>query len=716
MKKYLHILPKFLFCFIIIIWVYLVYGQVRSHDFITLDDNEYVYDNSHVQNGLTLDSIRWAFTNTDAGIWIPVTWLSLMIDYELFGLNPGIFHITNVVFHIANVLLLFLLFSAITKAPWESMFLSGLFALHPLQVESVAWITERKDVLSIFFMLIALISYFRYVKQPTIYKYCLVFIIYTLGLLAKPMIVTFPLVLLLMDYWPLKRFSSIQGLMSENRAEKTFHHSDTGTINRHILMEKIPFLALSGMVSVITLIAVNKNNAFMQLDSLTPVHRLSNSIVSYVTYIMKIFWPGNLAIFYPYESGALPLWKIIGALLILSVITAVAIRLRKRYPYFLFGWIWYIGTLIPVIGIFQTGSQSMADRFTYMPIIGVFTMIVWGVASIKKKRIYQRILTSVFAVTFLLLLSVTSWFQISYWRDSITLFSHAIKVTSSNWLAHNSLGIGFERQGNLSGAAEHYKKAIFIDPNYFYAHYNLARVYELLGNYAEASHHLKEVLDFKPDFAEANYNLALTLVQQGKMEEAIAYYKHALKINPHFAEAHYNMALALQHQGKFDEAAAHYKETLHINNENYFAHYNLARIYTSQGNSSAAEIHYSEALRLNPDFAETYYHLGNIYAEKGHITESIEHYKGAIRINPGYTEALNTLGNVLEYQGKLDEAVVHYLKALGIKPDNPVLHRNLAGALQKLGKTEEADAHFREAKSLDGRTAQPDDVENTSGM
>ena len=706
MKKHLHILQYLLICSIITVWVYMVYGQVSNHDLITLDDNVYVYENSHVQKGLTLESIRWAFTNTETSLWIPVTWLSFMIDFELFGLNPGQFHRTNVVFHIANTILWFLLFSTMTGTLWKSVFLAGLFAMHPLQVESVAWVTERKDVLSIFFMLIALIAYLQYVKRPTVYRYCSVFLIYTLGLLAKPMIVTFPLVLLLLDYWPLKRFSLIPGKRSENRAEKFHNHPSTETINLRILMEKVPFLALSGVVSVITLTAVNKNKAFMLLDSLTPGHRLSNSLVSYVTYIMKTFWPSNLAIFYPYESGALPPWKIIGSLLFLSLITVVVIRLRKRYPYFLFGWLWYLGTLIPVIGIFQTGSQSMADRFTYMPIIGIFTIIVWYSASIMKKRIYQRILTSIFAVTLLLLLSIASWFQISCWRNSITLFSHAIKVTSSNWLAHNSLGIGFERQGNLSKAAEHYKQAICINPNYYYAHYNLARVYGLLGNYAEASDHFKAVLDFKPDFAEANYNLALTLVQQGKFDEAIAYYTHALKNNPHFAEAHYNMALALQHQGKFDEAATHYTETLHIKSDNYFAHYNLARIYTSKGNSSAAVKHYSEALRLNPDFAEAHYNLGNIHAEKGHLTESIEHYNEALRSKPDYAEALNTLGNVLEYQGKLDEAVAHYLKALGIKPDNPVLHRNLGSALQKLGKNEEAEAHFREAKSLEQKTAQ----------
>ncbi|MFC1561092.1 hypothetical protein ACFL4V_01295, partial [Candidatus Latescibacterota bacterium] len=386
MKKHLHILHNFLICFVITICVYMVYGQVVKYDFITLDDNEYIYENSPVQKGLTHESIRWAFTNTGTNLLIPVTWLSFMTDYELFGLNPGKFHRTNVLLHIANAILLFLLFSSMTGARWKSVFLAGFFAMHPLQVESVAWVTERKDVLSIFFMLIALILYLKYVKKPTVFRYGSVLLSYTLGLLAKPMIVTFPLVLLILDYWPLKRFSSIPRKRSENRAKKSLDHQSTGTIYLHILMEKVPFLVLSGIMSAITLAAVKKNEALTQLDLQTLGHRLSISLVSYVTYIKNIFWPGNLAIFYPHDSGALPPW---GAFLFLSCITVIIIRLRKRYPYVLFGWLWYIATLLPVIGIFQTGSQSMADRFTYMPSIGIFTMFVWYGASTMKRWKYQ---------------------------------------------------------------------------------------------------------------------------------------------------------------------------------------------------------------------------------------------------------------------------------------------------------------------------------------
>jgi len=663
MKKPLHIPSELIICCVIAMCVYAVYSRVGGYDFITLDDNQYVFENTHVKNGLSIGSIHWAFTNTETSIWIPVTWLSYMADYELWGLNPGGFHRTNALFHIVNALLIFLLFRMMTGTLWPCVVIAGLFAVHPLQVESVAWVTERKDVLSVFFMFTALIAYVHYTRLKTLYRYCMVVILFTLGLLSKPMIVTFPFVLILLDYWPLHRLFRVKPSTTGDSGKKKRNHPHVGNIDLHILAEKVPFLALSVAVSVITLTAFTASEPVLRLDSLTPGHRFSNSLVSYATYLKNIVWPVNLPIFYPNDRGVLPPW---GALLLVILITIMAIRLRKRYPFIFFGWLWFLGTLIPVIGIFPTGIQVMADRFTYMPIMGIFTMITWYGASIMKGKKHERLMKILAAGTVLALLSAASWVRLGYWRDNTTLFAQAVRVTNDHWLAYNSLGTGFEFEGDLVKAAEYYREAVRINPYYCYARYNLGRVYALTGDYDQAGEQFATVLSFMPDFADA----------------------------------HYNLALVLHHQGKLDMAAEHYEQSLRIKKDNYYARWNLGRIYEDRGDISEAMDQYTRALRLNPDFAEAHYNLGNVLAEEGRLAESIRHYSDALRIRPDYTEALNNLGNVLEHLGRYNEAVDNYAKALVIKPDNPVLHSNMGAVLQKLGKTGEAAAHFHEAERL----------------
>lgn len=704
-KKYLLLKnhQNLIICLFIAVFIFSIYGRVIHYNFISLDDNEYVYENYYVQKGLTSESIKWAFTNTEAGIWIPGTWLSLMTDYELSGLNPGRFHLTNVLIHTANALLLFLLLNGMTRALWKSAFIAGLFAVHPLQVESVAWITERKDVLSIFFMFSAMAAYLKYVKKPGILRYFFVLLIYTAGLMTKPMLVTFPFILLLLDYWPLNRLRTTKEIPAGLFTGKFFHAPAVGKINLNILVEKIPFLILSSAVSLITLI-IGKDSTLKNPDLLTVYSRISNAVLSYAGYIFKILLPRNLAIS-PDMGETLPFWKtgmVLGALL---CVTVLVILLRKRYPFFFFGWFWYITALLPVTGIFQTGSQLISDRFTYMPVIGIFFMLTYG-GEIILKKLRRPFIPAVFAAAAALLsLSAVSWVQAGYWRDTLTFFGHAAKVTSSNWIAYNSIGIEYENRGDLSGAVENFSKAAGFNPKYYYANYNLARVYAKLGNFKKAAELYASVVKLKPDFAEAVYNLALTYAKMGKPDEAVKYYKQALNITQDFFEAHYNVALLLQNQGKFDEAAAHFTETLRVNDNNYLAHYYLAQIYTKQKNFPAALKHYSSACSLNPGFAEAHYYSGNIYAETGNFQQAIKHYKEAIRIKPDFAEAYNSLGNILEYRGKPVDAAILYLKALSIKPNSAVFHRNLGDVLLKIGKNGEAAVHFREAERLEKENA-----------
>src|SRR6266436_473608 len=410
---------------------WLVFGQTLWHDFINYDDQRYVYENTKITGGLSISGIAWAFTHIHSLNWHPLTTISHMLDCQLYGLNAGWHHFTNVLLHTLAAILLFLALQQMTGAVWQSAFVAALFAIHPLRVESVAWIAERKDVLSGVCFMLTLLAYVYYTHAPSLRRYLGVVLVFVLGLMSKPMLVTLPFVLLVLDYWPLRRIGR-----------------QTSYAGRQLLiplLEKIPLIALSAVSSVVTFFA--QKGAVGFTEQLPISARINNAVVSYVAYMWQMLWPVRLAVFYPHPEHRLRLWEIISCLVILICITAVAIALRKQRPYFITGWLWYLGMLVPVIGLVQVGWQSRADRYTYLPQIGLYVVATWAVADLTGLWRRQRTILSAAAILTIAVLSWRAWIQTSYWRDSETLFTHVLAVTSNNGVAENNLGIVFLRKG-----------------------------------------------------------------------------------------------------------------------------------------------------------------------------------------------------------------------------------------------------------------------------
>jgi tetratricopeptide (TPR) repeat protein len=448
----------------LIVIILSVYMQAGNHQFV-FDDEAYVTSNPHVASGLTKENIIWAFTSVHAANWHPITWLSHMADTQFYGLNPRGHHLTNVGIHAVNVLLLLFLLFRTTSALWQSAFVAALFALHPLHVESVAWVAERKDLLSALFCFLTLFFYSEYVMKQKATLYILALFSFMLGLMSKPMLVTLPLVMLLMDFWPLDRFRHT------DREHIFMHHS--GRL-RTLIKEKIPFFACSLCSSAVTIYAQHKGGAMVDLVVI-PFHlRLENALSAYIKYIGKILWPCDLAVFYPFPL-TIPLWQTLGSLFVLLLLSVAAIRARRRYPYFAVGWFWFLVTLLPVIGIIQVGMQSMADRYSYIPVIGLFIMVAWGAAELAKNVRQSQGLLALFAGAVLVVSTVLTSQQLGYWYDSISLYRHTLKVTTGSSLMHYNLGAALANNGDLDEAIREFQEAIRLDPDNFRAHKNLTR-------------------------------------------------------------------------------------------------------------------------------------------------------------------------------------------------------------------------------------------------
>ncbi|MFX0137250.1 MAG: hypothetical protein ACFFDN_26670 [Candidatus Hodarchaeota archaeon] len=481
-KDHKHILFNVLLVILcLIIGIVVVYIKVQNFDFVGYDDELYVTKNIHVQKGISLEGVKWAFTTFHAANWHPLTWLSHMLDCELYGLNPAGHHWTNVTFHIANTLLLFIILFKMTGALFRSAFVAVLFALHPLHVESVAWIAERKDVLSTFFGLLSITAYYRYVKKSSVNYYILLIVLLSIGLMAKPMLVTIPFVLLLLDFWPLKRFQ----LKHDFHLKPEKKYSDAIRRNYQIILEKIPLFIPVVILCVVTFIAQKSEGAIKPIELLPLKYRIANAIVSYVSYVLKAIWPHNLAVYYPHPGNSLPSWQVVGSALLIVAACYGAIRMAKKYPFIPVGLFWYLGTLVPVIGLVQVGNQAMADRYTYIPLIGIFIIVSWGVSDFFKKRLrdqkskvgdqrseissgvlglfkerrIQKIFLGISAVILLIALSFESFFQLNIWKNGITLFENAVSVTQNNYQAENNLGTAFGSK-DLDKSLFHYKKSV----------------------------------------------------------------------------------------------------------------------------------------------------------------------------------------------------------------------------------------------------------------
>ena len=542
---------ELLVCLFLVLATLTVYWQVGNYEFVNLDDDMYITENSHIQEGLSRESAAWAFTTTRLANWHPVTWLSHMLDFQLYGLNPRGHHLTNVFFHLVNTLLLFLVLKWMTGALWRSGFVAALFALHPLHVESVAWVAERKDVLSTLFWMLTLWAYLRYVQRPDLKRYLLTLLFFALGLMAKPMLVTLPCVLLLLDYWPLERIQLGQAAISRTVPGPPAIIADTPRKQAfRLLFEKIPLFFLAVVSSVVTFLVQKGGGAVGALEAYPVRIRVANTLFSYVKYMVKTIWPSNLAVFYPHPGQSLPIWQAALAGLLLVVVSAVVIRAGRRYPYLPVGWLWYVGTLVPVIGLIQSGDQGMADRYTYIPLIGLFIIISWSVSEFGTNWRHRRIVFALTASTLLLALSVCTLLQIRYWKNDITLFTHALKVTEENFVAHNNLGAALARQGKLKDAISHFMEALRISPHYERAHFNLGLARDKQGEIDEAIVHFSEALQIKPDYPEAHNGLGVALARQGRLEEAIAHFRAALQLQPDNGMARANLDLATELVGK----------------------------------------------------------------------------------------------------------------------------------------------------------------------
>ena len=638
-RTFLNVRLDFLVCMFLVVAVLAAYWQIPSCGFVGFDDKPYVTENRQVQKGFTVEGLAWAFTTFHAANWHPLTWLSHMLDCQLYGLNPLGHHWTNLLLHIGNTLLLFFILQQMTGALWQSAFVAALFALHPLHVESVAWVAERKDVLSTFFGILAIIAYYRYVKQKSVVNYLFVFFFLCLGLMAKPMLVTWPFLLLLLDFWPLNRLHFSR---SGTRQVESITGFDSKIFFK-LILEKIPLFIPVIFSSIITFMAQQSRGAVDSLTSLPLDIRINNALVSWVSYVIKAVWPAHLIVFYPHPGNMLPIWQGVGAALLIAGSTCAAVRLSRQYPYGIVGLFWYLGTLVPVIGLVKVGIHGMADRYTYVPLVGLFIMISWGASDLLGRWRHGRVALAAGACAIVLALVVCSRFQVSHWKNTTFLFKQALAVTTNNYVAHYNLGVNLERQGRLEEAISHLNGALRIRPNYAQGHYSLGNMLGRQGRLEEAVNHFSAALHIRPNYAEAHYSLGVAMERLGREEEALEHYRKVLKIRPDHAGSHNNLGAALARRGSLKEAVVHFTEALGARSGYAEAHNNLGLVLARLGRVEDAMRHYREALQINPHYAEAHNNLGSLLAANGRLKEAVRHFSEALRIKPGHRGARHNL-------------------------------------------------------------------------
>jgi protein O-mannosyl-transferase len=621
--------------------ILVVFGQTIRYNFVNFDDDLYVYNAPAIQAGLTGQGIALAFTSQHARNWHPLATLSHMLDCQLYGLKPGGHHATNVILHIIAVLLLFRVLQEMTGAVWKSAIVAALFAVHPLHVESVAWVSERKDVLSAVFFLLMLGAYVRYARASSITRYLLVAVLFAAGLMSKPMLVSVPAILLLLDYWPLRRFEQ----PCSTGKTKVVNSESQPCTRQRLFLEKIPLFVLAGGSCVATFVL--QKHATGAIPPLPFLWRVQNAFVSYMIYVWKTLWPTHLAVFYPHPNNALPIWIVILAITLLLAITVSAIVFRNKRPYVFTGWFWYLVMLMPVIGLVQVGEQGHADRYTYLPHIGLFMLAVWFAADVAAVREYRSRFTTATAVVIILALASAAFIQASHWRNSETLWTHALDVTSDNDFAHNNLGYLCVDQGELDKAIAHFEAALEIrsrklDPHYdvgsAFVQMNLADALARKGQPDEALVHYEEAIRLQPNYADAYYNRGNVLFAKGRIDEAIADWEKTLQIQPNDADAHTCMGNAFLRQGSPKEAIAHYEEAMALAPGDPHSRNNIAWVLATSSDASirdgvkAVELA-QEAVQLSrgrdSKFIRT---LAAAYAESSRFPEAIAAAQQAITI------------------------------------------------------------------------------------
>lgn len=651
-----------------------VFGRTLGYDFAGFDDDLYVTNNSVVAHGLTANGIAWVFTHADCFLYHPLTMLSLMADAQIYGLNAGGFHFTNVLLHAASAILLFLVLQEMTGAIWRSALVAAIFAIHPLRVESVAWIAERKDVLGGFFFMLTLAAYAHYVRKTSPAHYALVAAAFAAGLLSKPTTITLPFVLLLLDYWPLRRMET------QKRSR--------------MILEKIPLVALSAAAAAATVLAAHQqvsDNARFTLGS-----RLGNAIVAYAIYLRQMIWPAGLMVPYDYPRHGRAIWMVGLAAVFLTGVSALAWRERRARPWLLTGWLWYLGVLAPMIGIVQVGVFSHADRYTYLAQIGITLMLVWLAAEWRM----NRRLTGGLAAGVLLVFMSCAWKQSSYWQNGAALWHRTLALDPDNEMAQNNLAAMLLQQGKLDEAIAGYKKTLQLDPESARVRLSLGTALLLNGNVDEAIKYFDEALNLNPNSAETHNNLGNALFRAGKFDEAKSHMERAVQLDPNYPQAYLSMGNLILREGKTDEAAGDFQKALQLNPTLAQAHYELANILLGKGSAEDAIDHYEKALQYQPNYAAAHVNLANALLQQGEPADAVAHYEQALLLDPQSLQAHVNLGRILQQQGDLDRAIAHYQKALETKPDFAEARSSLAGALAQKGNVAGALREYRAALRL----------------
>lgn len=576
MKKISDRYFTFLLCLTLTLAAFFAFQKVLQYDFVDYDDYRYVVNNPHVNTGFSYGSVIWAFTSSHASNWHPLTWISHMLDCELFGLDPFGHHLVNLFFHIANSLLLFWILKRMTQMLWPSFFVAAAFALHPLHVESVAWIAERKDVLSALFWILTIAAYIRYTERSNISRYLLVVLFFALGLMAKPMLVTLPFVLLLLDYWPLQRLKI-----------KT-------------VLEKIPLFILSAVSCIITFVVQQGAGVIGSTEGALWGLRIENSIVSYAAYIVKMIYPAKLAVMYPFPINGIPDWKPIVSFVVLLGLSVAVLCMAKRRKYLITGWLWYLGTLVPVIGLVQVGLQSSADRYTYLPSIGIFIMIAFGSAELFAKWRYRKIVFRITAALLLIAIFICTRLQVRHWKNSFTLFERALAVNKNNFVIHNYYADILLEKNRLSDAAAHINETLRINPRHKGAVDKLGRVCLQQGRIDEAIGCFNDVLSARPNWYKTHHNIGIAYGQKGKFDLALQHLNRSLDLKPDNPEAICNLGILLYRQGKTDQAIDKWEKTLKLSPVFSDAHFNLAIVTAGKGDFSQAVKHFNELVEISP--------------------------------------------------------------------------------------------------------------------
>ena len=654
---------KGLAIFLLITVLVLVYAPVKDYPFINYDDNLYVTEVPQVQQGLGWDSVVWAMTTLEAAFWHPMTWLSHILDYQLFGLNPTGHHLTSLLLHLVNVVLLFWVLHRMTGALWPSVLVAALFALHPLNVESVAWVAERKNVLSTLFWLLTLLAYVGYVKKPGWQRYLGMMGIFVLGLMAKPMLVTLPCVLLLLDYWPLGRLGN-----DWREFQKRLPR---------LVVEKLPLLIPVVASSVVAVEAQSQAGALRSWEWLPLGARVGNAILAYGLYLKKMVWPMDLAVFYPHPGSSLGAGPVaLSALLLVGLSLGLWWQGRKS-PYLIVGWLWYLGTLFPVSGLIQVGEHAMADRYAYVPLMGLFIILVWGAAELAQTLRFPKKWLLAPSLCLLVTLALLTRVQLGCWQNTRVLFEHALAVTSDNPVAHNALAIELMEEKQLGKAVEHLTQALAMDADRADTHNNLGLALSRQGRVDEAIQHYQQALQIRPDSSAAHNNLGLVVLGAGRVDEAMNHFSQALLHNPNYVEAYNNLGTVLLKKDNRAQAIELFRKALELRPGFAQAHYNLGTELLKTADFGDSKVHLLAAVEANPDYLDAYVNLGVLLKREGKVNEAIDAYRKALQLNPHHAEAHNNLGTALAQRGDFQQAAHHFLTASTINPNYREAQENL---------------------------------------